>query len=395
MKVKQIYFIKAIVISVAILSAVFYSPCLFAGVFIGTAVCTPSADCGPLAVVSSPENLVTPFGITHPPGYDGSGGNLQYRICILPGSEALAGPLSRAISTWNQLVATTENCEGCKVWEEEGGSPQTVHAETTLLHELGHCPLGLAHPDRNWDAQVPPDGIWEPTSFTRSVGVALPPDGIKVGGDFLRGTLDDIQIGPGSIPNNVHWFRVTDNNPAVVDSTIIDINTYSPSTTLHLPSGHSWAANGNRRANETLGFTNTQTVMYGVQSDLERTASLTADDVNMIKMGMVGQDLLSGANDDYTIELVLAEQCSGSIDVFVTFADTAPGELARCDSTTVDYSFAQNPFLARHFTLSPVGDAFVIILDQTLDWMTDDDEFEVFVDSFESGDLTGWSSVVQ
>lgn len=364
----------------------------WAGVYVGTAECPAGTDCEALPVLSQPDNDVTPFGITHPPGYDGSGGVLQYRICVLGGSEDLIGPLGRAISTWNELTSTTGNCEGCRIWEESGNAPQTMHAETTLLHEIGHCPLGLAHPERNWDAQV--DGFWETASYTRSIGVALPPDGISSGGDFLRGTLDDIQIGPGSIPDNVHWFRIMDNNPAIVDSTIIDINTFSPSTVLNLPDGHSWAANANRKANEALGFMNTQAVMYGLQNDLERKVTLTADDVAMIKMGMTGQDLVFGTSDDYAIELLVIDGCVPPIDVFVTFGETAVGEIARCDAVTVDYSFPQNPFLARHFTLAPLGDSFVMILDQTLDWITEDG-FEIFSSDFESGDFLDWSSFAQ
>jgi len=164
------------------LSGAFILTCpMLAGVYTGTAVCSVSADCAPLVFVSDPYNTVPPFAITHPPGYDGSGGALQLRICVAEGSEMLIGPASRAIATWNLLTATTGNCAGCLVWEENPSDIQIAHAETTLLHELGHCPLGLDHPDRNWDAQNPPDGFWEPTSFTRSWSVAAPPNGIGAG----------------------------------------------------------------------------------------------------------------------------------------------------------------------------------------------------------------------
>lgn len=365
---------------------------LFPGVYTGTAECSDSADCAPLGILSDPDHAVTPFAITHPPGYNGSGGIFQLRICVLEGSEAFVGPASRAIATWNALTPTVENCEGCKVWEEPSTPLQIAHAESVLLHELGHCPLGLAHPDRNWDAQIPPDLIWEPTSFTRSVGVALPPDGISVGADFIRGTLDDVQIGAGAIPDNPHWFRIVDNDPAAVDSTVIDINTYSPSVVLHLPDGHSWVANANRRANETLGYTDTQAVMYSLTTEGERKTSLTADDVNMIKMGMAGQDLVTGTADDYSIELVLVESCEEPVDVIITLGKTDPDELARCDSAAVDYSFPQNPFLARHFTLTtPTGGPFFIFLNQNLTWITE--ETDVFIAGFETGDFSEWSSV--
>lgn len=365
------------------------NPC-FSGVYAGAAVCSDSSDCEASPIVSDLANSAVPFAVTHPPGYDGTGGYLELRICVLPGSEEFIGPVRRAIATWNNLVATVENCDGCKVWEEAPSAQQAAHAESVLLHEFGHCPLGLEHPDRNWDAQG--DGIWEASTFTRSVGVAMPPVGIDAGADFLRGTFDDVQIGAGSIPGNVHWFRSADNNPVIVDGTIVDINSYSPSIVLSLPDGHSWAANGNRRTAEALGFSNTQAVMYGLHSFGERKTSLTADDVSMVKMGMTGQDLLAGTADDYTIELVFVETCGELIDVFVTRGETMPTAFASCE-TGVDYSFPQNPFLARHLTLAPPpGGSFVIVLNQDLEWITE--EIDVFTDEFESGSTSEWSSVV-
>lgn len=123
-----------------------------AGVFGGTAICSNSGDCEPARFLSSPANIIPAFTVTHPAGYDGSGGVLEFRIFLGQGSESLKIPLQKAIATWNALQPTQENCTGCEVWEDPAEDLLTAHAETTILHELGHCPLGLGHPERTWDA---------------------------------------------------------------------------------------------------------------------------------------------------------------------------------------------------------------------------------------------------
>lgn len=368
---------------------------LEAGVFTGTAVCSRTADCAPLPIVSAPNETARPFAVTHPPTYDGSGGALSFDVCVLTASETLIGPTQRAIATWNALIPTTENCTGCSVWEESPAPSTTVHAETTLLHELGHCPLGLGHPDRNWDAAD--DGQWEFTSFTRSWGVAGPPNGILVGPDFIRGTFDDIQqVGGGGIPSSVHWFRIMDNNPFMIDGMAIDTLTYSRSIPS-LPVDHDWAANANRVVGEELGLQNTQAVMYGLQVEGEVRTSLTADDVNMVKMALTGVDFLAGTSDDYTVEMQFVDSCDNA-DVLITFGETTEVDaLGEC-RVGVDYSFPQNPNLARNLTLvSEFPGPLIITLNQTLTWDTGFDcgitrgGTCVFSDGFESGDTSGWN----
>lgn len=347
----------------------------------------------PLPFVSDPAHTVPPFAVAHPPMYDGTGGVLDISVCVLTGSEVLEGPTSRAIQTWNELVPTIESCTDCLVWEESPSSGNTFHAETTLLHELGHCPLGLDHPDRNWDAAD--DGIWEPTSFTRSWDVAGPPLGIQAGADFIRGTLDDEQVSLGGVPpDSVHWFRVLDNNPFAIDTTVIDDSTFSRSVAADLPAGHSWAANGNRVVGEALGIQNSQSVMYSLQDSATRRVHLTSDDVNMVKMGMTGIDWESGTADDYTVQMHLVSDCVGA-DVIISFGEPVQGALAAC-GVGVDFSFPQNPLLTRHISLVPIGgtsEPLLILLDQAIQWITD--ESLVFSNGFESGDLSGWDNVVQ
>lgn len=249
--------------------------------------------------------------------------------------------------------------------------------------------LRLDHPTRNWDPQN--DGFWELTSYTRSLGVSAPPTGIRVGSDFIRGTLDDVHAAPGGVPDSVHWFRIADNNPFVVDSTIIDSTTYSRSAVNDLPANHTWAVNANRSVGETLGFMNTQAVMYPGQSEGEIKRALTADDVAMVEMGMTGQDRLAGTADDYTTKLTLADSCETEpVDIVVAFGFTPEDTLAGC-TVAFDFSFPQNPFLTFHVNViapSP-GEPLLIVLDESVDWDGDRLHFS----GFETGDTTEWGSV--
>jgi hypothetical protein len=55
------------------------------------------------------------------------------------------------------------------------------------------------------------------TSFTNSKDAASIDDGL----DNIRGSRDDV---PSPLPGSrvLHWFRVSDNNPVVIDGTVID-----------------------------------------------------------------------------------------------------------------------------------------------------------------------------
>lgn len=376
-----------------------------------TVDCAIDEDCTPVvpASVTDPDmdnRRVTSRAIVHPIGYDGTGGVIQLKVCLAIGDEAFAGPLRRAIATWNALEPTVGNCTGtgCAVWEEISQLPQpptttgvlAAHAESILLHELGHCAFGLDHPDRNWDAQATPDGFWEFTSFARSSGVRNPPNGIMLGSMVdVPGSEDNIQTAPPGQgdPQSVVWFRKVDNNPFAIDSTVIDIDTFGR-VVSDLPPGSSWMANGNRKVGEQLGIMNTQAVMYGLAQLGEKKTRLTADDVNIVRMGMTGVDLRVGGGDDYTVQLI--ETCDGEIDIFVDVTGTQfPDSAGECESL-VDYSFPQNPITARHFSVEATpanGGLLFIKLNEMLAWDVGTGEI-VLADGFESGDTSAWSVVV-
>lgn len=361
------------------------------------------ADCGPQDGCSAGTRFsdgepVPPFAITHVPGYDGTpGASFQFRICVALGSESLSGPTQRAIDTWNALSPLTENCENCDVWETvPPGLPDVLHAESVLLHELGHCPLALDHPDRNWDGDA--DGVWENTSFTRSWGALAPTPGVpssgglQVGPDFIRGSPDDTQSAPGGrIAESVSFFRKLDNDPFIVDATVIDSTTYSRSTASRLPPGHTWAANANRRVGEeAFDVDNTQAVMYSLIAEGQRLLGLSADDVNMLKMAATGEDRLAGTADDYTTELLLS--CEGQIDVLVRIGPvTDPLSVAaECSAPGIDLSFPQGVVEIHHTLLpDPQDGLFFVTLNDQITWDTGS---LVFVDGFESGDTSEWDA---
>lgn len=96
--------------------------------------------------------------------------------------------------------------------------------------------MALDHVNRVWDAMG--DGFWEITSFTLSAnaGVQVKPPGLDEGRDMIRGSSDDFHHGIGGDPvaDSVSWFRKSDNDPFVIDVTVIDINSYSRSPTTCL-----------------------------------------------------------------------------------------------------------------------------------------------------------------
>lgn len=364
-----------------------------AGVFFGTVDCrlAPPEDNFCAQGLTRAGQAVTPFGIVHPPGFSGPGGPLVVKICVEPSSASLVGPVQRAIATWNASLPTVGNCPApCLVVEEAeqaltGAIP--YHAESVLLHELGHCALGLDHPNLVFDPPGTPEGRI-PTSFTMSYGGSS--SGIDAGPDGIPGSFDDEQLAQGGMfPDSVPWFRRVDNNPVLIDSTVIDLDTYSRAAS-NLPAGHGWAANGNRRVAESLGAPNTNAVMYSHVDRGQRRTRLTADDVSMLKMAGTGVDRMAGTADDYTVALEFVADCVGA-DVAVNFLPL--GEtfgLAACGGR-IELSFAQNPFLAQNYTLvpRPGQPRLDISLNDFHEWDTRE---EVFVDGFETGDLSGWST---
>jgi hypothetical protein len=367
---------------------------LLAGSYAHTAECDTTSGCSVGHPTSATGNNINPQSVVHAKVFQQAGGNLTLAVCTdaLPGS-GLSEAVSWAIEVWSALAARTENCFNCATWEEGAPPGSAGHKPvlaTTVLHEFGHCALGLDHPDRNWD--VSNDGTYEATSFTRSWNAQ--PNGIQDGVDDIRGSYDDTQQAAfGQLAESVSWFRKTDNDPIVVDSTIIDTSTYSRSVASNLPSGHTWAANANRAVAESLGHPTTQAVMYAAAAAGLLYNGLSADDVSMVKMARAGADLTAATGDDYTLQFSLVS-CAGTYDLAVRFVPLPIGVFGQCWSSA-DYAYAQNPALARVFKLVPNDqkDAshLVIEINSNYTWELG---LPVFADGFESANSAAWTQTV-
>lgn len=406
--------------------------------------------------VNDPE-YVPPFAIVHPVGYTGSAGNLEVKICVEPGDEILIPPLDAAIALWNRLLPSVRNCVGCGTWENPPPAVGDLNAMTILLHELGHCALGLSHPNHHeftgnptrWqtgECDVDSDLICgEPSSYTASVNATE----ITSGAGTPRGDSEDIHEnqcpslptlaepassanapeqsvttlemlldrdlvcllggvcanppnccppcpGPScpTVPMQVQHFsfyRRDDNNPVIVDDTVIDMSTFSRAPG-NLPPGHNYAANANLDVAMALGFPSTQTVMYSGIGREQRFVGVTADDVNMVKMGMTGANRTAGDGDDYTIVLTRVADC-GSADVGVKFSIFLPANTnAECFSNRPTPSFTQTAPIFHWSMVKLISRPRIEIeINQFSPF-----EYSIpFGSGFETGDFSEWSEVVQ
>jgi hypothetical protein len=405
-------------------------------------------------------DFVPPFAIVHPPGYTGAGGELEVRVCVDmtdTANHVLVGPLQDALAIWNGLQPTTGNCglgNNCFTWEDATAPAGTFDAMSAILHELGHCAFGLGHPDfRELVANPRQDGrgIWfsgtcdvdndgccgELTSFTNSINAeeVLDASGIRgdqeddpvnrcptsavtdpspaepsrlllhqgqcsAGGQVCPSPANCCPFPPPVNPIQVQeiaWFRRADNDPVVVDGTVIDSRTFSRST-ANLPAGHRYARNANRRVAEALGHPRTQTIMYsvGVNRGM-RFIGLAPDDVNMVEMGMSGRDRLAGTADDYTVRLSYQADCAGA-QVRVLFGLVLPPgstdepPLGQCQGT-IDESFNQSgkPQVFHWSIVPEPAENFINLRLNPNPGDPWDFHELVFRSDLESGDLREWS----
>lgn len=381
-------------ISVCVVLALSMPQSAPAGSYLGTTICDFVTGCNAAKPASVPEEdpyIVNPQSIVHPVTFQQAGGTLTVRLCVESTVQGLLDAVDWAVARWNAMTPRTENCLRCTTFEEgdpDLGDPNARLAlTTTVLHELGHCALALDHPNRIWDPEG--DGSYDFTSFTLSWNATYP-GGIDAGADFIRGSRDDTHDGPlGGIAESVSWFRRADNDPVVVDSTVIDTTTYSRSATSGLPPGSSWGANANRRVAETLGHGSTSAVMQAGQAVWQYFNDLAADDANMMKMARAGVDLMAGTSDDYTLSLEVVP-CAESYDVRLRFlAMGVGGALGEC-TWDVDYAYPQNPTLARVFKLLPAENEthLELTFNSDIPWTFG---VPLFVDGFDSGNTTAWS----
>lgn len=308
--------------------------------------------------------------------------------------------LQYAVDTWNGTGSPTflptpgtENCYRCGINEEGDSEPDNRYVMgTVMIHEVGHCALGLDHVNREWDPETP--GTYYNTSFTRSWDAG--PGGISDGVDNIRGSKDDTHVAAlGGPAQSVSWFRITDNNPVVIDSTVIDQFTYSRSTANLGTSGSTWGASANTKVAEALGHHSTAAVMFSNMNRHRMYRSVSADDLNMLKMARTGVNVTSngGAGDDYKIELAIVS-CADPHQIEVVYAP-APN-LGECWAH-VDYAIpGDNKALARVFKVvpdsrpgAPFPAKITIRISSSFMWETG---VPLFSDGFETLDTIAWSS---
>lgn len=247
-----------------------------------------------------------------------------------------------------------------------------------MLHELGHCAFGLDHSNHARRISDP--------AFAEFFTAAKEGDNqnfdLNPGGDTVEGTFDD-QRGDDI---NIFWFNIANNNPFGIAATV-DGTTYSRDLAT-LPATHNFAANSNIFVGAIMSpaVDDTQAVMFSLLSAEDTQTGLSHDDVATVKIGLSGKDLTAGTTDDYSVVLTYIGRFppdSSSCDVVIS-SDVLALSLGACDVGSI--TIGDN-----HFRLAGTTTvAAQIFFNPFKDWGIG----RVFVDGFESGDLSAWSSSV-
>lgn len=232
--------------------------------------------------------------ITHPSGYNGSGGQLEIEVCIdssAVDATDMVVPVKNTLRELNQMTAVSPNL----FFGDNNDIPSgKIDFQSLALHELGHC-TGLGHPNLGYRQAVITGAN---TNLTKTTEGANDVFAFNSGMDAIAGSEDDLR----DDDENLHWFVRGINNPFVAEPAPESSN-YTRDVT-ELPMGHNFVANAARAAGAALGFVDTEAVMQQGQGTDEGQRSLQADDVVTYRMGMTGLDEVAGTADDYTFNLV-------------------------------------------------------------------------------------------
>ncbi len=251
--------------------------------------------------------------VTHPIGYSGTGGTISVSVGIDPSSANAASmvvSVQNVITVFNNLVPTTGNILLGGDNEIPSGA---VDFESTLLHELGHS-LGLAHVNAASESGL----SGSDRDYTKATDGSDNIFNLNPGSDGVNGSEDDLR----SDDVNLHYFRISNNDPFTVASTV-DQTTYSRDV-ASLPSGDLFATNADRSVSSLLGYGSTEAVMQQGAFFDEAQRTLTGDDVSGILYAAAGVDEIAGTADDYTLVLTYAGLTTAA-DIVIDFDNNETG----------------------------------------------------------------------
>ncbi|MBZ0089036.1 MAG: hypothetical protein K8H90_01525 [Thermoanaerobaculia bacterium] len=323
-----------------------------------------------------------PSLIVHPYDYTGTGGSYTVNVCLSATATQIASQVQQAIDFWNAYPVSVGNCSGrCSTYEDSPPPEDNYFIVWTIVHELGHCALGLHHPNRDIDSRT----------RTYQGTVNEPPNNP----DNVPGSSDDVASPlPGA--RLIHWYRVGQNNPFFNDASPIDNSTFTR-VFANLPAGHNWAANGNRRVGVLLNQpVFSHSMMYTLGGPDTTYIALIPDDVDTVLFGASGLDEEALTADDYSVDLQLVADCANA-DIQVRFSSIAGGNdrpLGICDEIQLTGIPIAGQSL-RHYRLEPDGSPWpysVITIDNAHNW---DVSALPFSDGFETGDASFWSFITE
>jgi hypothetical protein len=301
--------------------------------------------------------------VAHPVSYNGTGGVISNKVCIVAGSTLAASleiPVQNSIDRFNQLVAIEDNLLFGSDNDITSGS---IDIESALMHEVGHC-IGLAHPNIASGAGL----SGSDTNYTKTTMGPNASFDIGIGADNVRGSADDVR----GDDVNLHWFLKSSNNPFDAPNETMDQSDYSRDL-VDLPAGSTFPANADRTVSSLYDLPTTEAIMQQGQASNEDQRALAGDDVNTLLFARSGIDHVSGTSDDYSLNLVYGgisddEDCNIniSLDTSTVFAVCRlggrflDGNNIAISSANIHYNEDSNWFFTSKRVPSPATDFLTV-----------------------------------